>query len=406
MGQYFFLSYARGDDDAWMKKFFDLLSAEVRLRAGLGRSERVGFFDTSSLEPGTEWSDELAGALSQTATFVALMAPRYFKSVNCGQEWSVFDGRLEQHRSLRGSRPPALIPVLWMAGTDVHPVAAKLQYPQIGLDQHGRGVGMRDLMRLGRYRDRKFRFISELAAMIVALHDKQTLPAPKERPVMRRVPNAFELAGPAEHRSIDGRPAAKHVHFVVSAGSREEMSPVRSQLEAYGKHQCSWAPYYPDPLTSVSDLASGLATQRDFGSEVAGTEGIVARLQSALKNNQIVVLLLDAWSSRLPGHREALQEYDEVSGPTTAVLAPWNPVIAENQSNWAALDLECKRLLSRNVTRPDQEMFRLGIPSPESFGQCLEEVLEEAWNRVITKGHVYRVPEGATRFDRPVLEGP
>ncbi|MEV7228851.1 MULTISPECIES: TIR-like protein FxsC [Polymorphospora] len=407
MGQYFFLSYARGDDDPWKKKFFDLLSAEVRAHAGLGRHERVGFFDTSTIEPGTEWPDELATALSQAHTFIALMAPRYFKSVNCGQEWSVFDGRLDQHRTAQGSRPPSLIPVMWMAGTEVHPVAARLQYPQIGLDQNDRPIGLRDLMRQGRYRDRKYQFIAELARTIVSLHDDHPLPPPVEKPVLRLVPNAFAVAvAPTPRESVEVRQAVKHVHFVVSAGNREEMSPVRSELGAYGNHDHSWAPYHPDPRTSVSDLASGLAMQRDFGAEVASTDGITDRLESAVRNNQIVVLLLDAWSSQLQDQRLALQRYDENSGPTTAVLAPWNPAIAENQSHWAQLDLECRRLLPRNVTRPDQEMFRLGIPSPESFGQCLEEVLEEAWSRVITRGHIYRIPQGEIRFDRPFLENP
>ena len=43
---YFFLSYARGDDDEFVRTFYADLCTELRSRAGLrGTNDQIGFFD-------------------------------------------------------------------------------------------------------------------------------------------------------------------------------------------------------------------------------------------------------------------------------------------------------------------------------------------------------------------------
>ena len=60
---YFFLSYARGHDDAYVEQFYDDLSQEIRRRTGAAADEAVGFLDTRDLALGTRWNPELADAL-------------------------------------------------------------------------------------------------------------------------------------------------------------------------------------------------------------------------------------------------------------------------------------------------------------------------------------------------------
>ncbi|GFJ84756.1 toll/interleukin-1 receptor domain-containing protein [Phytohabitans houttuyneae] len=71
---YFFLSYARGDEDDLVRQFFNDLSVEVRVRAGLHKDAEVGFID-ARMKAGTVWSAELAEALSQCRSFIALLSP-------------------------------------------------------------------------------------------------------------------------------------------------------------------------------------------------------------------------------------------------------------------------------------------------------------------------------------------
>ena len=74
---YFFLSYARGDEDDLVRQFFNDLSVEVRVRAGLHRDAEVGFIDTRT-RAGTVRSLEIADALARCRSFIALLSPRYF----------------------------------------------------------------------------------------------------------------------------------------------------------------------------------------------------------------------------------------------------------------------------------------------------------------------------------------
>jgi hypothetical protein len=112
---YFFLSYARGDDDVSVQRFFHDLSAEVRAHAGLSAGEEVGFFDVHSLEVGAAWSSRLVDALSRCQSFIALVSPRYLISEPCGREWMIFAERLRRYEREVGVSPSVLLPLLWLA---------------------------------------------------------------------------------------------------------------------------------------------------------------------------------------------------------------------------------------------------------------------------------------------------
>jgi hypothetical protein len=72
---YFFLSYARGDDDIFVKRFYQDLCGEVRVLVGTARDEEVGFLDNYNIEPGHHWPQALVTALAECASFLALYAP-------------------------------------------------------------------------------------------------------------------------------------------------------------------------------------------------------------------------------------------------------------------------------------------------------------------------------------------
>src|SRR6266446_9592517 len=89
----FFLSYARCDLNANVKRFFQELSEEV---AQLFEGERVdpdgpvAFFDREGVELGDNWDEKLRDAVHFSRVIVPLYTPRYFERPYCGKEFAVF----------------------------------------------------------------------------------------------------------------------------------------------------------------------------------------------------------------------------------------------------------------------------------------------------------------------------
>ena len=90
-----FLSYAHGDDPAWLQAFEQALTRAVRGR--LGQDIRV-WQDIKRLRVGNDWQSGIAEAVSSTAAFVALLSPSYQTSEWCSRELTTFlgpDGSLD-----------------------------------------------------------------------------------------------------------------------------------------------------------------------------------------------------------------------------------------------------------------------------------------------------------------------
>ncbi|SNT53996.1 TIR domain-containing protein [Actinomadura meyerae] len=96
---YFFTSYARGADRAWVGRFHTDLEREVRVRRGLFAEG---------------WLAEAGGAdvhgAAESAAMVALISADYLRDPHCGREWAIFEERLATHRP---ARDLCLIPVRW-----------------------------------------------------------------------------------------------------------------------------------------------------------------------------------------------------------------------------------------------------------------------------------------------------
>lgn len=108
----FFFSYARKDDDKWLRRFLSDLKAAVQ---GLGMDD-ANFHDISNIEPGDDWEERIAAALQCSLTMVCLYTPWYFRRDYCGKEFQVFIERqttirMDEDGTVRGSEK--IIPVLW-----------------------------------------------------------------------------------------------------------------------------------------------------------------------------------------------------------------------------------------------------------------------------------------------------
>jgi len=84
-----FLSYAHGDDRAWIQAFEQALLRAVQER--LGHEIRV-WQDVKRLRVGNDWQAEIAEGVSTTAAFVAVLSPSYQNSDWCTRELNCFLG--------------------------------------------------------------------------------------------------------------------------------------------------------------------------------------------------------------------------------------------------------------------------------------------------------------------------
>lgn len=84
-----FLSYAHGDDPAWIQAFEQALSRAVRTRLGC---DVALWQDTSRLRVGLDWQSEIADGIATAAAFVAILTPSYQNSAWCTRELMSFLG--------------------------------------------------------------------------------------------------------------------------------------------------------------------------------------------------------------------------------------------------------------------------------------------------------------------------
>jgi FxsC-like protein len=392
----FFLSRAPGDDDSYALRFFGDLSDKVR--EVTGTDGPVGFVDTVDTDGRSPWSAEAWHALSSCRVFVALCSPRYLLSERCGREWWVFAERLRRYERTTGEHAPALIPIVWSDGGG----------PGGSGDEE-----VRQLIRLRSLRPRYETFLDSLARRIVGSGERHDIPPSSPDLDPATVPNAFDQATAIGTRIQPPTPpspadaATRRVHFVVAAGTRAEMGEVRDDVRFYGDHARDWQPYRPALSGPLVIHAQALAAGRLFDSEVAGLDGLAERVEHADHNNEIVVLLVDSWITKFSAYRRTLAEFDRdrPNGSGTAILAPTSAADGETLRHRSELRSELTDALRNHLTKREQ-LARIDIESPDSFGGSLVAVLEEAQNRIFSHGRVFRRPAGGQSTDRPILQGP
>jgi FxsC-like protein len=397
---YFFLSYARGDDDSYVERFFEDLSAEVRVLAGLASGHDVGFFDKSSMEIGEEWPARLALELGRCRSFVALYSPRFFLSEACGKEWAIFRERVEAFEQDLNQPTSALIPLIWAPVTDLPAAVRDIQYTMNDISAAYNEGGFRQFLRLRRHRDAYRKAIFRVATRIVTAYRSGTLPP--------RTPASYRDAKSAFHEEKDTvrAPLAgpQVVRFVVAAASRAQASRIRKNTSFYGERPEDWAPYRPGMNGSLCEFARRVATLRSYVTSVDTIDDLGRCLRDAGRYNQIVVLLVDAWSTTIGSVQERLLEFDRRQESTAAVLIPWSLEDEETRLNNDDLRHSIRQTFPNITKRRDDVMFRSSVLTAESFGADLPVVLEVARNRLFTQGTVYRRPPEPP--GRPILEGP
>jgi FxsC-like protein len=404
---YFFMSHAAGDDEDYARRFYADLCLEVGRLAHV--DDRAGFLDVAGHGGGSSWQTATDDAVGRCRVFVALCSPRYFHSERCGREWSVFAQRLRRYSREAGIDAPALIPVLWADSEGDGEPADWYGHRAMIPDSPGQ-AGLHQLIRLRSWRHTYRSFVTTLAQRILDTATTYPIPSAATDMDLAAVPNAFaapdseSLAPPTAGERAD-MASAQRVHFVVAAGTQDEMEQIRNDVQFYGAAAPDWRPYLPTLAEPLAARAQSVAAERLFGSNVEDLAGLRGCIERAHRNNDIVILLVDAWATKLEPHRTALVEADSTDEAAVAVLVPASRDDQETVRHGGELRSDVRSTFRHSATRRGA-LFRIDIDTAGGFDDELMAVLEEAQNRIFNRGHVFRQPTVSTTADRPILEGP
>ncbi|MFY1594315.1 TIR-like protein FxsC [Micromonospora sp. WMMD737] len=407
----FILSYAHEDNrNGQVQEFFGDLSEAVARLAGVGW-DQAGFVD-GQLPLGATWSQELADALATSSCLVALTSPRYVVSDYCGREFRVFADRVDAHEREFRRRPPAVLPIRWIPCDRVPEALTGFQHKNFPAGAVYAQDGLLTLKQRRRHHDEYQDFVDALAKHIVQTDREHRLLRPARRPVLAQVTSAFETTRrrPAPGSSAARSPrstSARHVWFVLAAGSAAELAGTRSGAEErYGALARDWRPYRPELEAPIGSYAGAVATTKSYGWTVEDAVDLAEVREWARAHNQIVVLVVDVWSAGLPRYELSLVGYDRDPDTTTPVLVPWtaadDAAADGNQRLWETL----ARVLSHHVVRNDPAMWRPEIATAGRFHAELEDALVVAQSRIYRTGTVYQEPPSDGPVHRPILEGP
>ncbi|KUL42407.1 FxsC protein [Actinoplanes awajinensis] len=394
---YFFLSYAPDEDDIFVHRLYQDLSAEIIRRIGAEPQQVVGYLDDSGAG---SWPVDARTALSDCQTFVALCSSKYLASERCGRYWGVFVDRIHGDGSDNGRGADSLIPVLWAADGLPEDVFHEPDLKVRPL-RTPNGDDLRIMMRLRSHRAAYAAFVASLAHRVVeAAHAHRLPPAPAGTDPDAAV-NPFDRR---RHRhGVAGR--STKVYVVVAAGTREQMRAIRGDLRFYGLRREDWAPYQPVAPQSLAARACGIVSDRRLQSEVVPIESVAERLRAGLRRD-ILVLLVDAWAARLDDLEPALREIGRQDEEAVAVLVPASSDDVETSARRVELRSEVlKRFPGRSSWH--DSLLRIGVESPDDFDADLSVAIAAAQRRAYRRGWGEQRPDPSRAgARRPVLEGP
>jgi len=404
----FFLSYTR-DDDAGnlVRDFYTDLREEIWRRTPRRALDAVGFRDVD-MPIGTVWDPVTVKALSTCKVFVPLYSPHYFGSESCGKEWWVFTRRRVDDAATHSG----IVPVSWESPADFKPhmpaMAGALQRTNERLGDTYRRRGMRHLVQLKNHHSEEYRtVIYELAGMIIAAANESPLADSGDEISFATAVDAFAEYGRrlgdapvAGHALPIDRNEARHVYFVVAAGTAEEMRALRRTVEQYGALAEDWRPYSED-VSPLVLRACEIAHQQELvpHPQPAGPDlaDIVAR---AADKNQIVVLLVDPWALQVDSYQRLIREYNGAERRRTGALVPW-PSDDETAQRSDELVDQVETALDDRLIQP--ESCRIWLRSVDEFKADLSKMLVQIQSWIRGNHHVPRPAVGDRVIEFPTL---
>jgi TIR domain len=415
---YFFLSYAHGDDDSYLRRFFTDLQFKV---SQLDHESRPGAFrDSNDLDAGDDWNSKISEALRTSRVLVCIYTARFFSRKYCGKEFAAFLKRNDELRyepapddadgALRYQVREArnIIPILWIGENDLalnpdpkkklppHAVRS-IQYaikeatlaPRVAKAYREKGlwrlyVNPRSATRSD--------IIHYFATQIVKA---RPLPSPAR-------PFAFEELWDAFSEVPPGHPAPPPPPGMTVAepavATPEAVSPRQADMLAIEITPASdgagrWAPFPRGPAlaTVVQEIAHD--DRRGFSHLVLDPDSedfeakAAAAVDKATADRAMPILFVNPRCLKLEKHRSAIIRLVQRKW-SGGIILPADPS-----------DREAVRLVQdnrRDLERPDVEgahiVIRESIGTIDTFRTSVNSVAMQTFARIAEVGLVQRKP--------------
>jgi FxsC-like protein len=377
-----FVSYAHRDWKAGrVDRFVDDLTRELAAETGADES-KVLFVDRSGIGLGAEWERTLNGELGGCCVCLALCSPFYLGSEFCGKEYAIFLQRLE---AAAGAAPRAILPLIWRLPKDeLPPVVARFQYTHQDLPESYNREGLYQLANLTKYEDDYKCFVVALARDLAKLAKQPLLPPLPALPQLAQMTSAFH--GPVPPAA--GAPAPRGpdtARFAFVVGKRDEVLALRTFCEAYAEHgSWYWRPYLPATDKAVGLIAQEVASELQLRfMELAVGHDLCTAIEEAERNNELVVLLADAWTLRLDDYARLMRAYDKLLFTNTGLLVLWNDGDIETQRERGALEAAIRAAFPKKYQLQVPSHLWTDALSPGDLRTRLGQVLTEIRMRIL-----------------------
>lgn len=355
-----------------------------------------GFFDKKGIQGGSEWRVELESGLGWSRVLVPLYSPNYFGSKYCGKEFEVFSRRHSENKKNTFpdvTAPDVILPVMWRPSPTVPDVVKAFQIPDLpdAYLEHG----LEHMVRFKRNRENFQKFLNKFARRLDEMARSQG------RSKRRKVPALQGLNPPFPGGY---KPGLKHVRYIFAAGLEEEMRGRRSRCEAYGVYddRQDWKPCFPDIAQEAGAIAESASKQESRDSEfLKPVADVLPDIEEAVHLNNIVVLVVDPWSLKLPRIRELVERFDDGEYPNSAVIVNWNCKDDETNEQVDTLNQEVSRFFTGRARR--QEYYRDRVTSPEEFRQAILDSFNAVRGRLIELGRITQADSSDTH-DLPLTK--
>jgi FxsC-like protein len=404
MSYYFFFSYSRANDDAFLQQFFEDLSQAIRELEGFGPKEVVGFFDQRELKLGAEWDNRLVDALQTCPALVCVYSPAYFKSENCGREWQVFEDRRKLFRDNERAAgnpgaglPEVIKPVIWIPVPDGLPASVGGAQYTVGQPSAVHNTeGLKKMRKqYPNYSAQYDDFVADLAKQIRDVNRNINLPPLDVTPEYESVTPAFPKIEQTPARGLASQQNArtkgpKFVQFVFVAGSPEQFPRSLSRQPDYyipqGGRQ--WKPFLPRTTRPILPFVQHIASEEglDFSSqELPFNSQLPAAIRDAERERSLVIVFVDSWSIDIADYKRVLEAVDQQIYFNCSIIVPWNDDDNQTVQQQNRLRDNVRATFRRwSLLHAERSIFFCdSIHSSEQLSAKLREILAQLHNEVI-----------------------
>jgi FxsC-like protein len=368
----FFFSYSWKNRGEPLNRFFKDLSEAVRKLVG-GAADPVAFRDRITMESGTDWPDGILEAMTTSQVLVYLLSIDYIQSEFCGKELQVFLERVAEFKRLnKDTRPPLFIqPVIWvpLLTAEVPEPLGRIQPED---EKFPADYAKRGLESLAKRRDKTAydKVVEMLAIRIVKAAAGDRLPILTKYTSHEQIPNAFVQHEPARPPEPEPeRPRETGVRCVYVAPR--------------GWH---WQPYHPPEEMKIGSLVQEIVALRLQYREVLledeedpglTLDAVVGKLEAAAKNDQIVLLVVDAQAAGVPRYEEFLKKFNDKVPMNNAVVIPWKEGAIDDVELKNKLEQKLRYLFkSKYFGLQPLPFFKPRITSVDEFRNVVPGLLE------------------------------